>query len=252
MEFVSKGTSDMRSGTYMNQLSLTKYLIDYTRCTKVRDQKKRAEQKETYSSIKSKTCADAGDEPLNSRLWLQHHHSSLQWRPRADEVIDQVPRCDAAHGVEEPHAAHPERKEETRAARNNQEGRKERPAQHAELVCIETLLERHDEQNNADCHHHEDDQLVILVATDRDEAARSWSHSRSLKDGQSEPSLGYQRELKAEEKVPFDDLALEHDLQFFALVSVQTDHLTEGDCHHNLTEHRREGKTEFKCAYRRQ
>ena len=89
---------------------------------------------------------------------------------------------------------------------------------------------------------------MVLVKADREEAAWSRRHVRSLEDRERHPSFWDQGELKAEEKVPFDDPTLEHDFHLFPLVSVQADHLREGHCHDYLAEERREGEAELKSA----
>ena len=89
---------------------------------------------------------------------------------------------------------------------------------------------------------------MVLVAADREEAARSWRHVRSLEDRERQPRFRDQGELKAEEKVPFNDPTLEHDFHLFPLVPVQANHLCEGHCHYNLAEDRREGEAELKSA----
>ena len=89
---------------------------------------------------------------------------------------------------------------------------------------------------------------MVLIAADRKEATRSRRHVRSLENRERQPCFWDQRELKAEEKVPFDDPTLKHDFHLFPLVSVQTDHLSECYSHDYLTEKRREGEAELKSA----
>ena len=106
--------------------------------SKISQQERR--QSGTYSYVERETCNDSRDESFNCGLWLELGHVRPHREPCAYEMINQVPRRDAAYRIEEPHAAHPERHEHTRAPGNYQKGGEERPAQHAELVSVEAFL----------------------------------------------------------------------------------------------------------------
>jgi len=111
-------------------------------------------------------------ESLESGLRLEHQHGRPEREKVTREVVNRVVHRHAAHGVEEPNAALPEGKKETLAAGDDQNGAKQGPAEHTELVAVKALLKRDDEEDHTKSEQHEHGQAVILVAEGVDKGAR--------------------------------------------------------------------------------
>ena len=108
----------------------------------------------------------------------------------AHQVIHCIVNRHAAGDIEEPNAALPETQHQTLAPRDDKECTKHGPAEHAELVAVVSILERDNEQDDAEREYRKHGQTVILVAEAVNEGARLGRQSRLLQNGQGEPSLG--------------------------------------------------------------